>query len=85
MNSRSDLPNLSPTWKHGVGQCRIGPDSVAQATSNSPVTPEIVCYYFAKGDFRKFGERLGVATTITDIHPLNPYVGTRFNVIFTRR
>lgn len=49
------------------------------------IKPEIVSYYFSKDDFITLGKHLQVETRITDIHPRNPYVGTRFNVIFTAK
>jgi SAM-dependent methyltransferase len=44
----------------------------------------ISCYYFDRSDFEAFAAKLGVGLTITDIHPLNPYAGYRFNAIFQR-
>lgn len=49
-----------------------------------PVNPKIVCYYFDKNDFLNLGEELGVSTKFTDIHSMNPYVGYRFNVIYSK-
>ncbi len=49
-----------------------------------PVTPEIVCYYFNREDFLRLGEALGVSVELVDIHPMNPYVGYRFNAIYTK-
>ena len=49
-----------------------------------PVEPQIVCYYFRPEDFIALGDRLGVGATVTNIHPLNPYEGYRFNVIYSR-
>ena len=49
-----------------------------------PANPSIVCYYFDRSDFLKLGDELGVAVELTDIHPLNPYVGYRFNAIYTK-
>jgi hypothetical protein len=49
------------------------------------IRPEIVCYYFRKKDFEAFGREAGLATAIKDIHALNPYVGYRFNVIYTKQ
>jgi ubiquinone/menaquinone biosynthesis C-methylase UbiE len=49
------------------------------------VNPEIVSYYFDRKDFIALGNRLGVETKIFDIHPLNPYLGTRFNAVFVSR
>jgi len=49
-----------------------------------PVNPSIVCYYFNRNDFLNFGEELGVSVELTDIHPMNPYVGYRFNAIYTK-
>jgi hypothetical protein len=48
------------------------------------VQPLIVCYYFDREQFRAFAEREGVPMAIRDIHPRNPFVGYRFNVVFTR-
>jgi ubiquinone/menaquinone biosynthesis C-methylase UbiE len=47
------------------------------------IKPEIVSYYFSKDDFIAFGKRLQVETRFAEIHPRNPYLGTRFNVVFT--
>ncbi|MCC8980658.1 class I SAM-dependent methyltransferase [Bradyrhizobium acaciae] len=49
------------------------------------IKPEIVSYYFDRKDFIALGRRLGVETRIVDIHPLNPYFGTRFNAVFESR
>ncbi|MBK7674977.1 MAG: class I SAM-dependent methyltransferase [Candidatus Accumulibacter sp.] len=49
-----------------------------------PVNPAIVCYYFNRNDFLQLGEKLGVSVELTDIHPLNPYLGYRFNAIYTK-
>ncbi|MGY3488953.1 SAM-dependent methyltransferase [Bradyrhizobium sp. USDA 4011] len=49
------------------------------------IKPEIISYYFDRKDFVGLGRRLGVDTRIVDIHPLNPYFGTRFNVVFESR
>jgi SAM-dependent methyltransferase len=49
------------------------------------VKPEVICYYFDRRDFLALGHRLDVETKILDIHPLNPYVGTRFNAVFISR
>lgn len=49
-----------------------------------PVNAVIVCYYFNRSDFLRLGEELGVAVELTDIHPLNPYVGFRFNAVYTK-
>jgi SAM-dependent methyltransferase len=48
------------------------------------LSPEIICYYFRKEDFRQLGSQLGVQTQIHDIHARNPYHGYRFNVVYTR-
>lgn len=47
-------------------------------------SPSITCYYFDRSDFETFAARLGVGLAMTDIHPLNPYAGYRFNAIFQR-
>jgi SAM-dependent methyltransferase len=46
------------------------------------IRPDIRCYYFRKADFEAFGREHGLSTQFNDIHPLNPYVGLRFNVVF---
>jgi SAM-dependent methyltransferase len=46
--------------------------------------PSIYCYYFDRADFEAFAARHGTGLTLTDIHPLNPYAGYRFNAIFQR-
>ncbi|BBC22735.1 class I SAM-dependent methyltransferase [Pseudanabaena sp. ABRG5-3] len=48
------------------------------------IEPQIICYTFQKSDFQDFGNKLGASTEILDIHPLNPYFGYRFNVIYTK-
>lgn len=58
----------------------FGKDAVAE-----PIKPEIVSYDFLKEDFIDLGKRLQVETQIVDIHPRNPYRGTRFNVIFVAK
>lgn len=49
-----------------------------------PVQPQIVCYYFNRADFLQLGEKLGAGVELADIHSMNPYVGFRFNAIFTK-
>ncbi len=49
-----------------------------------PVQPQIVCYYFNREDFLQLGKKFGVDVELTDIHSMNPYVGFRFNAIFTK-
>jgi SAM-dependent methyltransferase len=46
--------------------------------------PEIICYYFRKQDFLDLGQRLNAPVEICEIHPLNPYVGYRFNAIYQK-
>jgi hypothetical protein len=48
------------------------------------VKPEIVCYYFRRADFLKLAQDMGVPCTLSDIHPLNPYRGYRFNAVFSK-
>jgi ubiquinone/menaquinone biosynthesis C-methylase UbiE len=48
------------------------------------IEPQIVCYTFQKSDFQDFGDKLDASTKILDIHPLNPFFGYRFNVIYTK-
>jgi ubiquinone/menaquinone biosynthesis C-methylase UbiE len=50
----------------------------------NPIEPQIVCYYFNREDFIRLGEKLGVNVELADIHSMNPYVGFRFNAIFTK-
>lgn len=45
--------------------------------------PGITCYYFDKGDFLALGKDLGAATTISDVHARNPYLGYRYDVVYT--
>lgn len=58
---------------------------LGKAGVDEQIRPEIVSYDFLKEDFIDLGKRLQVETQIVDIHPRNPYVGTRFNVIFVAR
>ena len=46
--------------------------------------PEIVVYSFDPDDFTKLGESLNVAASISDVHPMNPYRGFRYNVVFAK-
>jgi ubiquinone/menaquinone biosynthesis C-methylase UbiE len=48
------------------------------------VEPGIVCYYFSRQAFLSLGREMGVATTVHDIHAMNPYFGHRFNVVYTK-
>jgi SAM-dependent methyltransferase len=48
------------------------------------IKPEIVCYYFRREDFLAFGRQHGLGVRIEDVHPLHPYAGYRFNVIYTK-
>lgn len=48
------------------------------------ITPALEVYDFTREDFVAFGAREGVVTTILDIHPANPYLGLRFNVLLER-
>jgi SAM-dependent methyltransferase len=50
----------------------------------SRVKAQIVGYYFRPEDFVTLGTTLGVSTTLEPIHALNPYVKSRFNVVFER-
>jgi ubiquinone/menaquinone biosynthesis C-methylase UbiE len=50
----------------------------------NPVAPQIVCYYFNRDDFSRLAEKVGVNVELVDIHSKNPYVGFRFNAIFTK-
>jgi SAM-dependent methyltransferase len=49
-----------------------------------PAAPAIVCYDFRREDFIALGRELGAHVQVRDIHPLNPYVGYRFNVVYTK-
>lgn len=49
------------------------------------VEPGIVCYYFRREDFVNLAERAGAEVRIADIHPLNPYLGFRFNAVYTKK
>jgi hypothetical protein len=44
----------------------------------------IVCYYFQPEFFVETGRMLGLGVEILPIHPLNPYVGYRFNALFQK-
>jgi ubiquinone/menaquinone biosynthesis C-methylase UbiE len=46
--------------------------------------PEVVCYYFRRGDFIGQAKALGMDWAIHDIHALNPYHGYRFNVVYSK-
>ncbi|WP_271613776.1 class I SAM-dependent methyltransferase [Bradyrhizobium sp. CCBAU 51627] len=70
---------------HGSKIARLFGLGSRQANSSVEVKPEIVSYYFDRTDFLALGRRLGVETRIVDIHPLNPYFGTRFNAVFESR
>lgn len=48
------------------------------------VEPEIICFDFNREDFLQYGEQHSLQVEILDIHPLNPYSGYRFNVIYTK-
>lgn len=48
------------------------------------VKPEIICYYFNQRDFETLGQEMDVPCDIRQIHALNPYVGYRFNVLYTK-
>jgi SAM-dependent methyltransferase len=44
----------------------------------------IVCYYFQRDFFVETGRTLGLGVGILPMHPLNPYVGYRFNALFQK-
>jgi SAM-dependent methyltransferase len=44
----------------------------------------IICYYFHPDFFVEVGSALGLGIEILPIHPLNPYVGYRFNALFRK-
>ncbi len=48
------------------------------------VNASIECFYFDKQDFLKLGQTLGAECQISDVHPLNPYRGFRFNVTYVK-
>ena len=48
------------------------------------VPAEATFYYCDYGNFLRLGELEGVGVRIEDVHPLNPYVGFRHNVVFTK-
>jgi SAM-dependent methyltransferase len=48
------------------------------------IAPEILCYEFSRDDFIEIGNRLGADVAVHEIHALNPYVGFRFNAVFTK-
>ncbi|MCO5090654.1 class I SAM-dependent methyltransferase [Bosea sp. (in: a-proteobacteria)] len=67
------------------GRGKAKPPAAAPAPVPVPAAPpEIICYEFAREDFRELGRRLGAETAIREIHALNPYHGFRFNAVFTR-
>lgn len=49
-----------------------------------PIEPKITCYYFTREQFQSLADSLGVHVDFYDIHPMNPYHGFRFNVVFTQ-
>ncbi|WP_375775726.1 class I SAM-dependent methyltransferase [Bradyrhizobium sp. ma5] len=71
-------PKSSWFWK------ALGPLGFAggAAKQSVEVKPQVTSYCFNKEDFISFGERAQLETKVVDIHPLNPYRGTRFNVLF---
>jgi ubiquinone/menaquinone biosynthesis C-methylase UbiE len=48
------------------------------------VQPWVGVYYFRRDEFRELGKRLAAETTITEMHPLHPYVGFRFNACYRK-
>ena len=79
-------------------EARVGEVSRELERTTGPVLPRparegparngpaaaIHCYYFNRADFEALGRRLNVATVFHDIHPLNPYFGCRFNVVYEK-
>lgn len=67
---------------------RYGPRPPSPHVDNAPlpsgVEPAIGNFYFRKSDFIELGKELGAKVEIADIHPLNPYIGYRFNAIYRR-
>ena len=45
---------------------------------------QIVCYYFDRASFEQLGRELGAPVALLDIHSRNPYVGLRFNAVYTK-
>jgi SAM-dependent methyltransferase len=45
---------------------------------------QIVCYYFGRAAFEQLGRDLGVPVSLLDIHSRNPYLGFRFNAVYTK-
>ena len=45
----------------------------------------ITCFFFKKEDFIKFGNKKNLNTKIFNIHEKNPYLGYRFNVVYTKK
>jgi ubiquinone/menaquinone biosynthesis C-methylase UbiE len=48
------------------------------------VTPEIVVYYYDLDEFRKLARAENITIDISDVHPLNPYLGFRYNVVLEK-
>jgi|SRR5947209_1549942 len=48
------------------------------------IQPQVVCYYCKKADFLALGRDLGLRCEIFDSHPLDPFRGYRFNVVYTK-
>lgn len=72
-------PVAPPTAKRGLWariRDRIWP------VEKTSYEPRIVCYYFKKSDFLALGDKLGVRTSIHEIHQANPYAGFRYNVVY---
>ena len=48
------------------------------------INATIICFYFKKEDFIEFGNKNNLNTEIFEIHEKNPYLGYRFNVVYTK-
>ena len=74
---------FGPLRPHPAAQASAG---LMQAIDKwfSKTNPEITCYYFRAEDFLALGRQLGCHAQICDIHSLNPYLGYRFNAVFTK-
>jgi ubiquinone/menaquinone biosynthesis C-methylase UbiE len=46
--------------------------------------PAISCYYFDREELVRTGRRLGLEAQVHEVHPRNPYLGYRFNVVYRR-
>jgi len=46
--------------------------------------PAISCYYYDREEVVTAGRRLGLEARVHEVHPRNPYLGYRFNVVYQK-